>query len=173
MHNSNIVIHLVEILIGFDFVMVTERKFSSRTQIFFFLFIAFLGPHPRHMEVPGLRVELELQLLLYTTATAPATTTWDPSHVCDLHHSSRQRWIPDPLSEAKDWTCILMDTSCIHFRCATAGAPEHRFLTLSRCRNFWLEELKDHNSDSSFSFASNIQSKISSSWPYLQNTIPN
>uniref|UniRef100_A0A8D0NAC8 RING-type domain-containing protein n=1 Tax=Sus scrofa TaxID=9823 RepID=A0A8D0NAC8_PIG len=28
--------------------------------------------------------ESELQLLAYTTAT----TTWDPSHICNLHHSS-------------------------------------------------------------------------------------
>ena len=31
----------------------------------------------QHMEVPRLGVELELQLLAYTTATA----TWDPSHL--------------------------------------------------------------------------------------------
>ena len=28
----------------------------------------FLGPHPRHMEVPRLGVQLELQMLTYTTA---------------------------------------------------------------------------------------------------------
>ena len=43
----------------------------------------------QHMEVPRLGVELELQLLAYTTATA----TQDPSHTCDLHHSSQQCWI--------------------------------------------------------------------------------
>ena len=31
--------------------------------------------------------------------------------VCDLHHSSQQPWIPNPLSEARDRTRILMDTS--------------------------------------------------------------
>ena len=30
----------------------------------------FLGPHPRHMEVPRLGVKSELHLLAYTTATA-------------------------------------------------------------------------------------------------------
>ena len=35
-----------------------------------FFFFCFLGPHPRHMEVPRLRVESELQLLAYTTVTA-------------------------------------------------------------------------------------------------------
>ena len=34
-----------------------------------------------HVEIPGLGVELELQLLAYTTATA----AWDLSHICDLH----------------------------------------------------------------------------------------
>ena len=33
----------------------------------------------------------------------------DPSHVCDLHHSSWQRRILSPLSEARDRTRILMD----------------------------------------------------------------
>ena len=48
------------------------------------------------MEIPRLGVELEPQLL--TTATA--TATLDPSHVCDLYHSSRQYRILNPLSEA-------------------------------------------------------------------------
>ena len=59
----------------------------------------------RHMEVPRLGGESELWLLVYTTATA----TPDASHVCDPHHSSRQRRILHPLSEARDQTCILMD----------------------------------------------------------------
>ena len=33
---------------------------------------------------------------------ATATAMWDPSRVCDLHHSSRQRWILNPLSKATD-----------------------------------------------------------------------
>ena len=45
----------------------------------------------------------------------------DPSRVCDLHHSSRQRWIPDPLSEARDQTRVLVVTSQIRVRCATTG----------------------------------------------------
>ena len=35
----------------------------------------------------------------------------DPSHVCDLHHSSRQCQMLNPLSEARDWTQVLMDAS--------------------------------------------------------------
>ena len=64
-----------------------------------------------------LGAELELQLLAYTTAIA----MWDLSCVCDLHHGSWQSWIPNPLSKARDQTCILMDTSQVHFCLATNG----------------------------------------------------
>ena len=60
----------------------------------------FLGPYPQHMEVPRLGVYSELQLPAYTTAT----DTPDPSRICDLHHSSWQHQIFNPLSEAKDQT---------------------------------------------------------------------
>ena len=63
-----------------------------------FYFICFLGPHLQNMEVPRLGTESEQPLPAYATAYA----TQDPSHVCKVHHSSRQRWIPDPPSEARD-----------------------------------------------------------------------
>ena len=59
------------------------------------------------MEVPRLGVKSELRLLAYTTATA----TPDPSHICDLHYSSWQCGILNPLSEARDRTHNLMVTS--------------------------------------------------------------
>ena len=48
----------------------------------------------------------------YTTAIA----TPDPSCVCDLQHSSRQRRIRNPLSKTRDRTCVLMDASQICFQ---------------------------------------------------------
>ena len=72
-----------------------------------FLFFVFLGPHLWHMEASRLGVKSELQLPAYTTATA----TQDPNHVCDLHHSSRQRQILNPLSKTRDQTLITMDAS--------------------------------------------------------------
>ena len=62
-----------------------------------FLFV-FLGQHLMRMEVPRLGIESELQLRAYTTATE----TPDPSRACDLHHSSWQRQILNPMSEARD-----------------------------------------------------------------------
>ena len=76
-------LHLLELKIEFSF---------------FFYFFCFLGLYPWHMEVPRLGVESELQPPAY----GRATSTRDPRHVFDLHHSSRQRRIPNPVSEAKD-----------------------------------------------------------------------
>ena len=67
--------------------------------LFVCLFVClFLGPHLQYMEVPRLGIKLELQLLAYATATAMQ----DPSYICDLYHSSWQRQILSPLSEARD-----------------------------------------------------------------------
>ena len=60
----------------------------------FFFFFCFLEKHLWHMEVPSLGVESEMQLLAYTTETAVLE--------------------PNPLSEAKGRTHILMDTSRVY-----------------------------------------------------------
>ena len=72
------------------------------------------------MEGPRLGVESELQLPAYATAT----TTQDLSCICDLDHSSGQRRIHDPLSEARDRTLNLVVLSWIHFRHTTTGTPQ-------------------------------------------------
>ena len=71
------------------------------------------------MEVPGLGVKPEVQMLAYATATAMP----DQSCICDLHHGSQQRRILNLLSEARDRTCNLMVPSPIHFHRTTAGTP--------------------------------------------------
>ena len=60
----------------------------------------------------------------YTTATV----TWDPSCMCEVHYSSRQHQIPNPLSEARDRSHVLMDTSWICFCCPTMGLPTSKIL---------------------------------------------
>ena len=97
----------------------------------FFFFFAFLGLHVQYMEVPRPRVELELQLPDYATAIA----VHDPSHVCDIHHSSQRHQIPEPLSKDRDWTRILMDASQIHFHCTTTRPP----CSCTFCLFFWGE----------------------------------
>ena len=92
------------------------------------------------MEAPRLGVKLELQLLAYTTATAmPA-----PSCICDLHHCSWQRWILNPLSEARDGTCVLMDASRVrsplsrngnsHEEVIFKARNSHLFMLICCCR---------------------------------------
>ena len=78
------------------------------------------------MQVPGLGVKLELQLLAYATTTAMP----DLSRFCDLHQSSQQHQILNPLSEARDQTCNLMVPSRIHFRCPMTGMLSHLSLLL-------------------------------------------
>ena len=62
------------------------------------LLLLFLGPHPQHMETSRLGVKSELQPLAYTTASPMP----DLSLIYNLHHSSRQCRISDPLREARD-----------------------------------------------------------------------
>ena len=57
--------------------------FNKQIFLSFFFFPLFLWLHLWHMEVSGLRVELELQLQVFTTAKA----TLDLSLICNLHHS--------------------------------------------------------------------------------------
>ena len=78
---------------------------------FYFFFILLFRAAPAAYGSSQARGQTGATAASYTTAIA----TQDPSHVCDQQHSSRQRQIPDPLSEARDRTCILMDTSQIRF----------------------------------------------------------
>ena len=72
---------------------------------FYYFILVFLGLESQRMEVARLRVKSELQLPAYATAIA----TPDPCHICNLHHSSQQRRIPNPPSKARDRTCVLMN----------------------------------------------------------------
>ena len=85
------------------------------------------------MEVPRLGVKSELQLPAYATATA----TRDPSHICDLHHSSQQRQILNPLSEARDQTHNLKAPNQIPFCCTLTGTPSSGFVILAIVIGVW------------------------------------
>ena len=98
--------------------MARSYLFYDWVVFFFFFFLVFLGPHPQYMEAPRLGVESELWTPAYATAMP------DLSCICGLHHSSEQCWILNPLIEAKDQNCVLMNTSQIHFRWATMGIPD-------------------------------------------------
>ena len=65
-----------------------------------FVCFCFLGPHLQHMEVPRAR-------------------DWKRVAAAGLHHSSWQQWIFNPLSRARDRTCVFMHTSQICYCWAT------------------------------------------------------
>ena len=55
---------------------------------------------PQHVEVPRLRVESELQLPAYATATG----TLHPSCICNLHHKDISK--DTPLVSSRTWTLV-------------------------------------------------------------------
>ena len=83
---------------------------------FCFLFVCLfvcLGLYLWHMKVSRLGVKSELQPLAYATATV----TPDLSRICNLHHSSWQRRILKPQSEAGDRTTSVL------YHWAMTGTP--------------------------------------------------
>ena len=94
------------------------HKITGKESLFFFPLV-FLRLHPWHMEFRRLGVEWELQLPAYATVTAMP----DLSHICDIHHSSQQCRILNPLSKARDRTSNRMVPSRITFHCAMMGTP--------------------------------------------------
>ena len=75
------------------------------TPFFFLLFMAEPAVYGNSLA----RDPVGAALPVYTTATA----TQNPSRICNLHHSSWQCWILNPLSEARDQTHNLVDTSWV------------------------------------------------------------
>ena len=95
----------IMLLTGWSFCLRDQYHLVRLCMCFVYLFVSLLfrATPTAYMEIPKLGVELELQLPTYTTATAMP--------------------IPNPLSKARDQTCILMDTSRIRFCCAMTGTP--------------------------------------------------
>ena len=93
------------------------------TLLKFLFFLSFLGLHLRQMEITRLGVQSELHLPAYATATA----TPDLSCIFDLRYSLWQHWILNTLIEARDQTCVLLDTSRILNLGATMGTPHRAF----------------------------------------------
>ena len=75
------------------------------------------------MEGTRVGIQQERQLPAYTTATVMP----DLSCICTLHHSMWQCWILNPLSKARDWTCILRDTGQVHHHWVTMRTPKQYY----------------------------------------------
>ena len=100
---------------------------NELTQSFLFCFVLFwfvFGATPVAYTRSQARGRLRA-VAAYPTATA----TPNPSHICNLHHGSRQQWIVNSLSKARDWTHILMNIGWIYYHWATRVTPNGGLLT--------------------------------------------
>ena len=87
----------------------SSSNYIKTWNVIYLASFVFLGLHPWHMEVPRLGVEWDLQPLTYTTATA----RWDPSHICDLHHSSYNAGSLTHWARPGNQICIFMGTGLV------------------------------------------------------------
>ena len=91
--------------------------YQGNTQFFFFLKAA-----PAAYGSPQARGQITAAgASLHRSHSAPQ----DPSRVCDLHHSSRQCWILNSLSETRDRTCVPVDTGWVLNPPNHTGTPKH------------------------------------------------
>ena len=90
------------------------------------------------MEIPRLGVKSEPQLPAYVTATA----TQDLSLICNPHYSSWHRQILNPLSEARDRTYVLVETSWVNCW-AMKGTPRRKFLWPQLKQMFFRNDTKN------------------------------
>ena len=105
-----------------SYVRKREWKFLIFSFLSFFFLLFRAAPVAYSSSRTG--VKLALQLPAYTTATA----TRDLSCICDPHYSSRECRILNPLSKAREWTCIFMDTSRVHNLLSHDGNSRERQL---------------------------------------------
>ena len=81
-----------------SFESVSSSRFSfSLLFIYLFIYCLFRAAFAAYGSFQA-RGPIRAAAASHTTATAMR----DPSRICDLHHSSEQCWILNPLSEARD-----------------------------------------------------------------------
>ena len=93
---------------------------------FFFSFLLFLVAHGSS------QARVWMGAAAASLHHSPATQDLSPDF--DLHHGSRQRWILNPLSEARDQTRVLMGTSQVHYSCVMMGTLKS---LISELKNQW------------------------------------
>ena len=97
------------------------KKASYSVDWFFNIFLFICLFDFLFMTAPVAYGNSQARSRIRAAACATAIAMPDPSHMCDLHHSSRQCGILSPLSEARDGGHVLMDISWVHYHWATTG----------------------------------------------------
>ena len=103
--------------------------------IFFFLFLAFFSATFTAYGSSQARGRIRAVAAGHSHSNARCE-----ARICDLHHSSQQCWILNPLRETRDWTCILMSTTRIRLHWAMMGTPRTEF-SFPLC---WVNSAKDN-----------------------------
>ena len=85
---------------------------------------------------PGVKSEPQ-QCGMWSVSATYTTAMWYVIRICNLHHTSWQHQLPDPLSKTRDWTHTLMDISRVCYCWVTVGTPW----------NFWKGTLRHRSLD--------------------------
>ena len=88
--------------------------------MYLFIYFDFLEPHPWHMEVPRLGVNGSYN---YWPASQPQQHQIWATSTTYTTAQGNARSLTHWVSEGRDWTRILMDTSGIRFHCTTMETP--------------------------------------------------
>ena len=118
---------------GNNIIFTSQTNKKNLGEFFFF----FLHPYLWCMEVPGPKVELELQLPDYPRAIATPFL----SHICKLHCSLGQYWIFNPRNETRDQTCILRHCQVLN-SLSQMGTLFFFFFILSFLATLWHTEFQ-------------------------------
>ena len=111
-----------------------RKHFLNRIHFFFFLSFCLFRAAPMAYRDSQAGVESELQFLAYATAAAMP----DLSHICNLHHSSWQCWVLNPLSKTRDGTCVLHGCQSDSFSLSHDGNSMNRIYSdEDDRRNLW------------------------------------
>ena len=93
-------------------VFLNKMSLELLKDISFFIFLAFLGPHPWHMEVPRPRVESELQLLAYITAIVTPDPSWSEVYItAHSNNGSLTCWVGWGTEPTSSWTLVRSTTT--------------------------------------------------------------
>ena len=92
---------------GLTHYSVQHHAYHLRADLLFFF--VFFGGRAAPVAYGGSQARVPVRAV--TTDLCRATATWDLNRICNLHHSSEQHQILDPLSKARYQTHVLMDSS--------------------------------------------------------------
>ena len=114
-----VIVYIYAIYIHTHIYETTLLRYSSHTMKFIFCFVLCF----RAVLAAYGGFQARGRIGATATSLCHSHSNVESELVCDLHHSSRQHQISNPLSEARNRTRIFMDTRQIRFHFAMMGTP--------------------------------------------------